>query len=324
LNEDNMEKNSKIFVAGHNGLVGSAIVRKLQNEGYDNLILRSRRELDLRDQRAVRNFFSTEKPEYVFLAAAKVGGIIANALAPADFTYDNLAIQTNVIDSAYRNGVNKLLFLGSACIYPKITSQPIKEEYLLEGKLEPTNEGYALAKIVGLKLCEYYKQQYGFNAISLMPVNLYGPNDNFDPTKSHVIPGMIRKFYDAKKNGLASVSCWGDGSPTREFLHSDDLADACLFMMNSYNDTQFVNVGSDNEITIKALSEMIKKEIGFEGEIIWDTTYPNGQPLRKLDYTLMDNLGWKSKVSFEEGLRTTVKWFMDHKVINYDIQFGGN
>jgi len=195
---------------------------------------------------------------------------------------------------------------------------------LLEGKLEPTNEGYALAKIVGLKLCEYYKQQYGFNAISLMPVNLYGPNDNFDPTKSHVIPGMIRKFYDAKKNGLASVSCWGDGSPTREFLHSDDLADACLFMMNSYNDTQFVNVGSDNEITIKALSEMIKKEIGFEGEIIWDTTYPNGQPLRKLDYTLMDNLGWKSKVSFEEGLRTTVKWFMDHKVINYDIQFGGN
>jgi len=324
LNEDNMEKNSKIFVAGHNGLVGSAIVRKLQNEGYDNLILRSRRELDLRDQRAVRNFFSTEKPEYVFLAAAKVGGIIANALAPADFTYDNLAIQTNVIDSAYRNGVNKLLFLGSACIYPKITSQPIKEEYLLEGKLEPTNEGYALAKIVGLKLCEYYKQQYGFNAISLMPVNLYGPNDNFDPTKSHVIPGMIRKFYDAKKNGLTSVSCWGDGSPTREFLHSDDLADACLFMMNSYNDTQFVNVGSDNEITIKALSEMIKKEIGFEGEIIWDTTYPNGQPLRKLDYTLMDNLGWKSKVSFEEGLRTTVKWFMDHKVINYDIQFGGN
>jgi GDP-L-fucose synthase len=319
-----MEKNSKIFVAGHNGLVGSAIVRKLQNEGYDNLILRSRRELDLRDQRAVRHFFSTEKPEYVFLAAAKVGGIIANAQAPADFTYDNLAIQTNVIDSAYRNGVNKLLFLGSACIYPKITSQPIKEEYLLEGKLEPTNEGYALAKIVGLKLCEYYKQQYGFNAISLMPVNLYGPNDNFDPTKSHVIPGMIRKFYDAKKNGLASVSCWGDGSPTREFLHSDDLADACLFMMNSYNDTQFVNVGSDNEITIKALSEMIKKEIGFEGEIIWDTTYPNGQPLRKLDYTLMDNLGWKSKVSFEEGLRTTVKWFMDHKVINYDIQFGGN
>jgi len=324
LSEDNMEKNSKIFVAGHNGLVGSAIVRKLRNEGYDNLILRSRNELDLRDQRAVRNFFSTEKPEYVFLAAAKVGGIIANAQAPADFTYDNLAIQTNVIDSAYRNGVKKLLFLGSACIYPKITSQPIKEEYLLEGKLEPTNEGYALAKIVGLKLCEYYKQQYGFNAISLMPVNLYGPNDNFDPTKSHVIPGMIRKFYDAKKNGLASVSCWGDGSPTREFLHSDDLADACLFMMNSYNDTQFVNVGSDNEITIKALSEMIKKEIGFEGEIIWDTTYPNGQPLRKLDYTLMDNLGWKSKVSFEEGLRTTVKWFMDHKVINYDIQFGGN
>jgi GDP-L-fucose synthase len=319
-----MEKNSKIFVAGHNGLVGSAIVRKLRSEGYNNLILRSRNELDLRDQRAVRNFFSTEKPEYVFLAAAKVGGIIANAEAPADFTYDNLAIQTNVIDSAYRNGVNKLLFLGSACIYPKITSQPIKEEYLLEGKLEPTNEGYALAKIVGLKLCEYYKQQYGFNAISLMPVNLYGPNDNFDPTKSHVIPGMIRKFYDAKKNGLASVSCWGDGSPTREFLHSDDLADACLFMMNSYNDTQFVNVGSDNEITIKALSEMIKKEIGFEGEIIWDTTYPNGQPLRKLDYTLMDNLGWKSKVSFEEGLRTTVKWFMDHKVINYDIQFGGN
>ena len=229
-----MEKNSKIFVAGHRGLVGSAIYRKLQVEGYTNLVIRTSSELDLRDQLAVKNFFAEEKPEYVFLAAAKVGGIIANAQAPADFTYDNIAIQTNVIDSAYRTGVKKLLFLGSACIYPKVTAQPVKEEYLLEGKLEVTNEGYALAKILGLKLCQYYKEQYGFNAISLMPVNLYGPNDNFDPVKSHVIPGMIRKFYDAKQNGLASVTCWGDGSPTREFLHSDDLADACLFLMNNY------------------------------------------------------------------------------------------
>ena len=224
-----MEKTSKIFVAGHRGLVGSAIYRKLQAEGYTNLVIRTSSELDLRDQLAVKNFFTKEKPEYVFLAAAKVGGIIANAQAPADFTYDNIAIQTNVIDSAYRTGVKKLLFLGSACIYPKVTAQPVKEEYLLEGKLEVTNEGYALAKILGLKLCQYYKEQYGFNAISLMPVNLYGPNDNFDPVKSHVIPGMIRKFYDAKQNGLSSVTCWGDGSPTREFLHSDDLADACLF-----------------------------------------------------------------------------------------------
>jgi len=309
-----MEKNSKIFVAGHRGLVGSAIYRKLQAEGYTNLVIRTSSELDLREQLAVKNFFAEEKPEYVFLAAAKVGGIIANAQAPADFTYDNIAIQTNVIDSAYRTGVKKLLFLGSACIYPKVTAQPVKEEYLLEGKLEVTNEGYALAKILGLKLCQYYKEQYGFNAISLMPVNLYGPNDNFDPVKSHVIPGMIRKFYDAKQNGLASVTCWGDGSPTREFLHSDDLADACLFSMNNYDGKEFFNVGSDNEITIKDLSEMIKKEIGFEGEIIWDTNYPNGQLLRKLDYTRMTNLGWTSKVSFQEGLSNTVKWFLENKV----------
>ena len=308
-----MEKTSKIFVAGHRGLVGSAIYRKLQAEGYTNLVIRTSSELDLRDQLAVKNFFTKEKPEYVFLAAAKVGGIIANAQAPADFTYDNIAIQTNVIDSAYRTGVKKLLFLGSACIYPKVTAQPVKEEYLLEGKLEVTNEGYALAKILGLKLCQYYKEQYGFNAISLMPVNLYGPNDNFDPVKSHVIPGMIRKFYDAKQNGLASVTCWGDGSPTREFLHSDDLADACLFSMTNYDGKEFFNVGSDNEITIKDLSEMIKREIGFEGEIIWDTNYPNGQLLRKLDYTRMTNLGWTSKVSFEEGLRSTVKWFLENK-----------
>jgi GDP-L-fucose synthase len=308
-----MEKTSKIFVAGHKGLVGSAIYRKLQAEGYTNLVIRTSSELDLREQLAVKNFFAEEKPEYVFLAAAKVGGIVANAQAPADFTYDNIAIQTNVIDSAYRAGVKKLLFLGSACIYPKVTAQPVKEEYLLEGKLEVTNEGYALAKILGLKMCQYYKEQYGFNAIILMPVNLYGPNDNFDPVKSHVIPGMIRKFYDAKQNGLASVTCWGDGSPTREFLHSDDLADACLFSMTNYDGKEFFNVGSDNEITIKDLSEMIRREIGFEGEIIWDTNYSNGQLLRKLDYTRMTNLGWTSKVSFEEGLRNTVKWFLENK-----------
>lgn len=309
-----MEKTSKIFVAGHRGLVGSAIVRKLVEEGYTNILIKNKDQLDLRSQRDVKRFFHDERPEYVFLAAAKVGGIIANAEAPAEFTYDNIAIQTNVIDAAYRSGVKKLLFLGSACIYPKVTAQPVKEEYLLEGKLEPTNEGYALAKILGLKLCEYYKKQYGFNAISLMPVNLYGPNDNFDPTKSHVIPGMIRKFYDAKQNNLPSVTCWGDGSPTREFLHCDDLADACLFAMDNYNEPEFINVGSDSEISIKKLSEMIKKEIGFKGKIVWDTSYPNGQMLRKLDYTRINNLGWASKVSFKDGLHSTVKWFLENKV----------
>ena len=310
-----MEKNSKIFIAGHNGLVGSAIVRKLQNEGYDNLILRSRSELDLRDQRAVRNFFSTEKPEYVFLAAAKVGGINYNATNPAEFIYDNLAIQTNVIDAAYRNNCSKLLFLGSACIYPKVTPQPIKEEYLLTAPLEPSNEGYALAKITGLRMCEYYRRQYGFNAISLMPANLYGPHDNFIPEQGHVIPGIITKFFNAMKNNEDSILCWGDGSPTREFLYVDDLADACLFLMNNYDKAEFINVGSDVEIPIKELSELIKDAVGFKGKIKWDTTLPNGTPRRKMENSRLFSMGWKPTVSFEEGLKRTIDWYKTEKGI---------
>jgi len=307
-----MYKSSKIFVAGHNGLVGSAIVRKLREEGYNNLVLRNKSELDLRNQDAVRDFFKIEKPEYVFLAAAKVGGIAYNAKEPADFMYDNLMIQTNVIDTAYRNGVKKLLFLGSACIYPKVTPQPIKEEYLMTAPLEPTNEGYALAKIAGLRMCEYYKKQYGFNAISLMPANLYGPNDNFDPEKCHVIPGMITKFNTAKKNGT-DVTFWGDGTPTREFLYSDDLADACLFLMHNYDGPEFINVGSDVEIEIKELCEIIKKEIGFDGVINWDTSLPNGTPRRKMDNTKLFDMGWRPKTDFNTGLAKTIHWFLHEK-----------
>jgi GDP-L-fucose synthase len=308
-----MEKNSKIFVAGHKGLVGSAIVRKLKQEGYDNLILRTRQELDLRDQRAVKNFFSTELPEYVFLAAAKVGGINYNATHPGDFIYDNLAIQTNVIDAAYRNGTKKLQFLGSACIYPKVTPQPILEEYLLTAPLEPSNEGYALAKITGMRMCEYYRRQYGFNAISLMPANLYGPHDNFIPEQGHVIPGMITKFYNAMKNQEKSITCWGDGSPTREFLYVDDLADACLFLMNTYDKAEFINVGSNVEITIKDLSEIIKKEVGFKGKILWDTSLPNGTPRRKMENSKLFSLGWSPKISFEEGLKRTIQWYKEDR-----------
>jgi GDP-L-fucose synthase len=307
-----MYKSSKIFVAGHNGLVGSAIVRKLREEGYNNLVLRNKTELDLRNQDAVRDFFKIEKPEYVFLAAAKVGGIAYNAKEPADFMYDNLMIQTNVIDTAYRNGVKKLLFLGSACIYPKVTPQPIKEEYLMTAPLEPTNEGYALAKIAGLRMCEYYKKQFGFNAISLMPANLYGPNDNFDPEKCHVIPGMITKFNTAKKNGT-DVTFWGDGTPTREFLYADDLADACLFLMHNYDGPEFINVGSDVEIEIKELCEIIKKELGFDGVITWDTSLPNGTPRRKMDNTKLFDMGWRPKTDFNTGLAKTIHWFLHEK-----------
>lgn len=307
-----MEKNSKIFVAGHKGLVGSAIVRKLESEGYTNLVLRDKHALDLRNQDAVKDFFKIEKPEYVFLAAAKVGGIAYNAKEPADFIYDNLAIQTNVIDTAYRSGVKKLLFLGSACIYPKVTPQPIREDYLMTAPLEPTNEGYALAKIAGLKMCDYYRKQYGFNAISLMPANLYGPNDNFDPEKCHVIPGMITKFNTAKKNGT-DVTFWGDGTPTREFLYVDDLADACLFLMNTYNEAGHINVGSDVEIQIKDLCEIIKKEIGFEGNVVWDTSLPNGTPRRKMDNTKLFSLGWRPKTDFSTGLAKSIHWFLHEK-----------
>ena len=308
-----MDKNSKIFIAGHKGLVGSAIVRNLKSKGYGNLVTVDKAGVDLRDQYSVDTWFKYNKPDYVFLAAAKVGGIAYNAKAPGDFIYDNIMIQTNVINSARNYNTKKLLFLGSACIYPKVTPQPIKEEYLLTSKLEPTNEGYALAKILGLRMCEYYRKQFGFNAISCMPANLYGPNDNFDPEKCHVIPGMITKFHHAMKNGHDAITCWGDGTPTREFLYSDDLADACIFLMNNYDSDEFINVGSDVEITIKDLAEIIKKEVGFEGRIFWDVTLPNGTPRRKLDNTRLADMGWKPKVTFEEGLAKTIKWFKENR-----------
>lgn len=308
-----MEKNSKIFVAGHNGLVGSALLRKLKNEGYDNIITRSKSELDLRDQLSVAYFFSKETPEYVFLSAAKVGGIGWNKQCPADFIYDNLQIQNNVIHYSYINNVKKLLFLGSACIYPKITQQPIKEEYLMTSELEPTNEGYALSKIVGLKMCQYYNKQYGFNSISLMPANLYGNNDNFNIEKCHVIPAMIRKFIDAKESNQTSVTCFGDGTPTREFLYSDDLADACLFLMNSYDSPDIINVGSNEEISIKNLAETIQKYVGYSGEILWDTSKPNGTPLRKICNKKINDLGWHSHTSLENGIKRTIDWYMSSR-----------
>lgn len=310
-----MNKESKIFIAGHKGLVGSAIVRKLTSEGYSNLIVKSKAELDLRNQDAVLDFFSKEKPEYVFLAAAKVGGINYNAQAPADFMYDNLMIQSNTIHASKLFNVKKFLFLGSACIYPKVTPQPIKEEYLLTSTLEPTNEGYALAKIAGLKMCSFYRKQYGLNAISVMPANLYGINDNFNPEKCHVIPGLIHKFYQAKVNNLPSVEAWGDGTPTREFLYVDDLADACVFLMQVYNNSEHINIGSDIEITIKDLSNIIKTRIGYEGEIFWNTEKPNGTPKRKMDNTKLFDLGWKPRVSFEEGIEKTVNWFLSNQKI---------
>lgn len=310
-----MQKHEKIFVAGHRGLVGSAICRRLEQDGFTNIVVRSKDELDLTIQADVQNFFKEEKPDYVFLAAAKVGGINWNWTHPADFIYDNLAIQTNVIDSAYKNNCKKLLFLGSACIYPKVTPQPIKEEYLLTAPLEPTNEGYALAKITGLRMCQYYRRQHGFNAISCMPANLYGINDNFIPEHGHVIPGIITKINNAMVNGDKTIECWGDGSPTREFLYVDDLADACLWLMENYNEPDFINVGSDEEFTIKDIAERLCKEFGFQGDIFWNTDKPNGTPRRKMDNTKLRNLGWSPKVSFDEGLKRTIAWYKKEKGI---------
>jgi len=303
-----MRLDSKIFVAGHNGLVGSAIVRKLKEQGYTNIITMPKNELDLRDQKMVAWFFSVYKPEYVFLAAAKVGGINYNKTFPADFIYDNLQIQSNVIHNASKYRVTKLLFLGSSCIYPKITPQPVKEEYLLSGHLEPTNEAYALAKIAGLKMCNYYREQYGLNAISLMPANIYGINDNFNIEQCHVIPAMIQKFIKAKETGEA-VTLFGDGSPIREFLYVDDLAEACIFLMNEYNSAEHLNVGSSEKYTISELANLVANELNFTGKIIWDIDKPNGIPERKLDTSKLESSGWKSKTTFQEGLSKTISWY---------------
>ena len=308
-----MDSNSKIFIAGHRGLVGSAVCRHLKSNGYTNLLTRSRADLDLRVQKDVDEFFAAERPEYVFLGAAKVGGIGFNKAAPADFVRDNLQIQTNVIDAAYRNGCKKLLFLGSACIYPKMAPVPIKEEYLMTGPLEPTNDGYALAKIIGYQMRKKYTEQYGFSTISVMPNNLYGINDNFIPSQCHVIPSFVNRFIAAKENGDPEVVCFGDGSPTREFLFSDDLADGMVFLMNNYNDPNVLNIGPNREVSIKELSELVAKEVGYTGEILWDTTKPNGTPRRALDTSKMDSLGWKAKTSLEDGLKVTVDWFLQNR-----------
>jgi len=297
-----MELNSKIYIAGHRGMVGSAIMRNLQNKGYNNIITRTSKELDLRNQQAVADFFASEKPEYVFLAAAKVGGIQANNVYRADFIYENLMIQNNVIHQSYVNGVKKLMFLGSSCIYPKMAPQPLKEEYLLTGLLEETNEPYAIAKIAGIKMCESYKRQYGCNFISVMPTNMYGPNDNYNLSNSHVLPALIRKFHDAKENNLPSVEMWGTGTPMREFLHADDLGDACVFLMNTYDGEQFVNIGSGTDLTIKDLALLIKDIVGFKGEIVHDLSKPDGTPRKLMDVSYLHSLGWKHKIELREGI----------------------
>ncbi len=305
-----LEKNAKIFVAGHRGMVGSAILRKLQAEGYTNLITRTSAELDLRNQQAVADFFKQEKPEYVFLAAAKVGGIVANNTYRADFLYENLAIQNNVIHQAYENGVKKLLFLGSSCIYPKLAPQPLKEEYLLTGPLEPTNEPYAIAKIAGIKLCDAYRDQYGCNFISVMPTNLYGYNDNYHPENSHVLPALIRKFHEAKVSGAGSVNIWGSGTPKREFLFADDLADACYFLMQTYNEPNLINIGTGEDLSIKDLALLIKEVIGFDGELVFDTTKPDGTPRKLMDVAKLHSLGWKHQIELKQGIALAYQDFL--------------
>lgn len=298
-----MDRNSKIFIAGHRGMVGSAIVRKLESEGYTNLITKTSKELDLRNQQAVQSFFTNEKPEYVFLAAAKVGGIVANNTYRADFLYENLMIQSNVIRQSYENNVKKLLFLGSSCIYPKMCPQPIKEEYLLTGSLEQTNEPYAIAKIAGLKMCEAFRMQYGCDYISVMPTNLYGPNDNYDLKNSHVLPALMRKFYEAIKNGTPEVEIWGSGKPMREFLHVDDLADACYFLMNNYSGEGFFNIGTGVDLTIADLAQLIKEVSGYTGNLRFDPSKPDGTPRKLLDVTAIHNAGWKHRISLEQGVK---------------------
>ena len=304
-----MEKNARIYVAGHRGMVGSAIVRQLEQQGYTRIITRTSSELDLRNQQAVQSFFTETKPEYVFLAAAKVGGIHANNIYRAEFLYDNLIIEANIIDAAYRTHCKKLLFLGSSCIYPKMAEQPLKEESLLSGVLEPTNEPYAIAKIAGIKMCEAYRDQYGCNFISAMPTNLYGPNDNYDLHNSHVLPALIRKFHTAKLNGESEVEVWGTGSPLREFLHVDDLAEGCMHLMLHYNEKLFVNIGTGEDLSIKALAEMVKEIIGFEGDIRWNTEKPDGTPRKLMDVSRIHASGWKHRISLHEGISAVYEDF---------------
>jgi GDP-L-fucose synthase len=307
-----MEKSSKIYIAGHRGMVGSAILRALQAKGYANFVLRTSAELDLRDQKAVEVFFATEKPDYVFLAAAKVGGIVANNTYRADFIYENMMIQSNVIHHAHLNGIKKLLFLGSSCIYPKLAPQPLKEEYLLTGLLEPTNEPYAIAKISGIKMCDAYREQYGCNFISVMPTNLYGPNDNYDLHNSHVLPALLRKFITAKNKGDASVTIWGTGSPLREFLHADDLAAACLFLMETHNGLGIVNIGVGEDISILDLAVIVKKIVDFQGDILMDTTKPDGTPRKLMDVSKLTNLGWKARIGLEDGIKQVYEEIKDY------------
>ena len=307
-----MEKNAKIYVAGHRGMVGSAIVRELQRCGYTNIVTRTHKELDLCRQQEVENFFEQERPEYVFLAAAKVGGIVANSNALADFMYENMILEMNVIHAAWQNGCKKLLFLGSSCIYPRLAPQPMKESCLLTSSLEETNEAYALAKISGLKYCEYLNRQYGTDFISVMPTNLYGPNDNYHPTHSHVLPALIRRFHEAKEEGRESVTCWGDGTPLREFLYVDDLADLCLFLMNNYSGNETVNAGTGKEITIKALTELVAKVVGYEGEILWDRSKPNGTPRKLLDVSKSAAMGWRYRTELEDGIKVAYEDFLNN------------
>lgn len=304
-----MEISSKIYIAGHRGMVGSAILRNLEQRGYTNFVLRTHSELDLTNQAAVNEFFASQQPEYVFLAAAKVGGIVANCQSPAQFFYENMMIEANVIHSSYLNGVEKLMFLGSSCIYPKMAPQPMAEQALLTGLLEPTNEGYAIAKIAGIKMCDYYRAQYGCNFVSVMPTNLYGTGDNYDLTTSHVIPAMIRKFHEAKINNLPMVELWGSGAPLREFLHADDMADATVFCMLNYNQGGHVNVGSQSELTIKELSEIISSTVGYQGQTVWDATKPDGTPRKLMDSSKLYTLGWKPRISFKQGIEEVYREF---------------
>jgi len=309
----NINLDTKIYIAGHRGLVGSAIIRNLENKGYKNIVTRTRQELDLMQTEAVNQFYNQEKPEVVIDAAAKVGGIHANNTYPAEFIYDNLTIQNNLINGAYQADVNKFVFLGSSCIYPKMAPQPLKEEYLLTGALEPTNEWYAIAKIAGIKMCQAYRKQYGFDAISLMPTNLYGPGDNFDLQNSHVLPALIRKFHEAKINNDQNVTVWGTGSPKREFLYVDDMADASVFLMENYSDEQIVNVGTGIDVTIKELAEIVKKVVQFNGDLVFDTTKPDGTPRKLMDVSFLNSQGWKAKTTIETGIQQAYAWFLSNQ-----------